>query len=80
MTYNGLKAEAADREVSQVHNKDSKGEMGLIALDRKGNLALEFNCDRMLRARKKGKHKTVAKIYRQAGTDFCCPGNIQLNI
>lgn len=55
-------AEAA-QEVIKKQNTDIKGDIGVIGVDHKGEIALEFNSERMLRAWKKGHHQTVAKIY-----------------
>jgi beta-aspartyl-peptidase (threonine type) len=54
----------ACRQVVQSDNKNIDGDMGVIALDRKGNIAIEFNCERMHRGWKTGKQKAVVKIYK----------------
>jgi beta-aspartyl-peptidase (threonine type) len=64
MTYRRSTVTEAAKEVVHSDNKDIKGHIGVIGVDRDANIALEFNCDRMLRAWKKGNHATVSKIYR----------------
>lgn len=55
--------EEACNYVINVKNKDTEGDMGLIAVDAEGNIALEFNCERMHRAWKTPGGMEV-KIYR----------------
>jgi beta-aspartyl-peptidase (threonine type) len=64
MAYKHKSVAAACKEVIKVENKGIEGDMGVIAIDTKGNIAMEFNCDRMHRAWKKGNEKTITKIYK----------------
>jgi beta-aspartyl-peptidase (threonine type) len=64
MAYKNRGVAAACKEVIKIENKGVQGDMGVIAIDSKGNIAIEFNCDRMHRAWKKGNEKTVTKIYK----------------
>ena len=64
MAYNQKSVAAACKEVINIENKRVKGDLGVIAIDRKGNIAIEFNSERMHRAWKKGNEKTITKIYK----------------
>jgi L-asparaginase / beta-aspartyl-peptidase len=64
MKYKNKSVKAACREVVHLENKDAGGDIGVIALDAKGNIAIEFNTERMHRGWKTGKEKAVVKIYK----------------
>ncbi|MCW3077717.1 MAG: asparaginase, partial [Bacteroidetes bacterium] len=63
MRYKNLPLKSACKQVIQVNNKAIKGDIGIIAVDKNGNISLEFNSERMLRAWKEGNKKPVVKIY-----------------
>jgi L-asparaginase / beta-aspartyl-peptidase len=44
-------------------NNNANGDIGIIAVDPKGNIAVEFNSERMLRGWRQGGNKIVTKIY-----------------
>ena len=64
MKYKHKSLKAACREVIHVENKDSGGDMGVIAIDANGNIAIEFNTERMHRGWKTGEAKATVKIYK----------------
>lgn len=62
MEYKNLSlAEAAHYEIQEKHKND--GDMGLIGIDVKGNIAIEFNCERMHRGFKKSDGESFVAIY-----------------
>jgi beta-aspartyl-peptidase (threonine type) len=63
MKFTGASLEKACRYVVHAENKGVKGDIGIIAVSPKGEIAIEFNSERLLRAWKKKGQKTVAKIY-----------------
>ena len=54
MQYKGLTLKKACQFLMQQELKDTKGDMGIIAVDPKGNVAMEFNSERMHRGYKIG--------------------------
>lgn len=64
MNYRKKDVQKACKEVIHVENKDVKGDLGVIAVDAEGNIAMEFNSERMLRGWKKGDGDSVVKIYK----------------
>jgi beta-aspartyl-peptidase (threonine type) len=50
MEYKGLKVQEACDYVLYERNKDCKGDIGVIAVDRLGNIGIAFNSECMLRA------------------------------
>lgn len=65
MKYKNKSLKEACKEIVHNENKDVKGDIGLIALDAEGNMAVEFNSEHMHRAWKLGDEKPVIKIYRE---------------
>lgn len=63
MKYKAKSLTEACREVIHKENKDVKGDVGVIAVDAKGNVAVEFNCERMHRGWIVGGKEPVIKIY-----------------
>jgi L-asparaginase / beta-aspartyl-peptidase len=63
MKLKNLSLAEACRKVIHEENEGIKGDIGIIAADAEGNIAMEFNCERMLRGWKKGHHAIVTKIY-----------------
>jgi beta-aspartyl-peptidase (threonine type) len=49
MQYKGLPLKEACHFMMQEELKDVEGDMGIIAIDPKGNFAMEFNSERMHR-------------------------------
>ncbi|RYD81526.1 MAG: hypothetical protein EOP53_06150 [Sphingobacteriales bacterium] len=45
-------------------NKDVDGDLGIIAVDKDGNVALEYNCDRMHRGSKSSSQPLKVAIYK----------------
>ena len=64
MKYAGKSLEAAADDVVMKQLVEIKGEGGVIAIDRQGNIAMPFNSEGMYRGyiRKKGEGKTF--IYK----------------
>lgn len=62
--YKGLSVKEAAHYLFHYELREAEGEMGIIALDREGNLALEFNCDRMHRGIKTSDGQEGTWIYR----------------
>ncbi|HUC82459.1 MAG TPA: isoaspartyl peptidase/L-asparaginase [Flavisolibacter sp.] len=60
MQYKGLSLKKACRYLMHDELKDAKGDMGIIAIDPKGNIAMEFNSERMHRGFKTGDEEYVA--------------------
>ena len=65
MEYKGMELQDACRYLLHEKLKDVKGDMGLIAIDGKGNVALEFNSDRMHRGYKTCDGKLHVAIYEE---------------
>ena len=64
MAYKGLTLEAATTEVVNKKLVEKGGEGGLIAVDKKGNIALPFNSEGMYRGyAKPGERKVM--IYKE---------------
>lgn len=66
MTYKGLSADEAAREVifEQIESLDASG--GIIVLDHKGYAAMEFNTSAMFRAYGNSAGERVVKIFPNA--------------
>jgi beta-aspartyl-peptidase (threonine type) len=60
MQYKGLTLKKACQYLMHQELKDAKGDMGIIAIDPKGNIAMEFNSERMHRGFKMGNEEYVA--------------------
>jgi len=63
MKYRGLALEEAAREVVQGKLKRIGGDGGIIAVDREGNIALEFNTEGMFRGARDSKGRREIGIY-----------------
>jgi beta-aspartyl-peptidase (threonine type) len=61
--YKGMSVENACRHVINVKGKDCKGDMGVIALNTRGEFAVVFNSERMHRAWRLPDGKIEVKIY-----------------
>ncbi len=64
MKYRKIPLKDACKQVIHVDNKDAGGDMGVIGIDKNGNVAMDFNCDRLLRAWKEGNKPMGVKIYK----------------
>jgi L-asparaginase / beta-aspartyl-peptidase len=64
MRYGGEKLAAAVGAVVQGELKRLKGEGGVIAVDRAGNVVMDFNCEGMFRACQYSDGRTEIAIYR----------------
>jgi L-asparaginase / beta-aspartyl-peptidase len=64
MEYKGLDLQKACDFVIHEKNKDIDGDLGLIAVDREGNVAFSFNSERMHRAWRQEGDKAETGIYR----------------
>jgi L-asparaginase / beta-aspartyl-peptidase len=64
MEYKGLSLQEACRYLFHEKLKDVEGDMGIIALDTQGNIAMEFNSDRMHRGWKVGAGEVRTEIYQ----------------
>jgi L-asparaginase / beta-aspartyl-peptidase len=62
--YAGKSLKAACKEVVHNQNDPSGGDIGVIAIDPRGNIAVDFNSERMHRGWKTGEGKAVVKIYK----------------
>jgi beta-aspartyl-peptidase (threonine type) len=62
--YQGLALAAAADAVINGQLRDMGGDGGIIALDRKGNIALSFNTPGMYRASVDVEGKVLVKIYK----------------
>ncbi|HEY0060315.1 MAG TPA: isoaspartyl peptidase/L-asparaginase [Flavisolibacter sp.] len=62
--YKGESVPAACRYLIHEKCKDVEGDMGLIAVDTKGDFALEFNSDRMHRGWRTSEDALTVKIYK----------------
>ncbi|HTM94154.1 MAG TPA: isoaspartyl peptidase/L-asparaginase [Flavisolibacter sp.] len=63
MEYKGMSLREACRFLIQEKCKHINGDMGLIAVDTKGNLVAEFNTPRMHRAMKSNTQDLIVEIY-----------------
>jgi L-asparaginase / beta-aspartyl-peptidase len=63
MEYKGLSLREACRYLIQEKCKNINGDMGLIAVDTKGNVVAEFNTPRMHRAMKSTTQDLIVEIY-----------------
>jgi beta-aspartyl-peptidase (threonine type) len=63
MEYNGMSLREACKYFLHEKCKNINGDMGLIAVDTKGNLVAEFNTQRMHRAMKSSTQDLTVKIY-----------------
>jgi beta-aspartyl-peptidase (threonine type) len=63
--YKGLPLKEAARYLFEEKLKDVDGDIGLIALNQNGDIALEFNSDRMHRAWKSSDGDTGVGIYKE---------------
>lgn len=61
--YKGMSLGEACRYFIHEKCKDVKGDMGLIAIDPKGNLVAEFNTERMHRAMRSSTQDLIVEIY-----------------
>ena len=64
MRFGGRSVGEAAREVVQVELPALGGEGGVIAIDARGEIALEFNCEGMFRASRRQGEETHIAIYR----------------
>jgi beta-aspartyl-peptidase (threonine type) len=62
--YKQMSIEAAAREVVQVKLKRLGGEGGVVAIDRNGHIALEFNSEGMFRGARDSRGRREIAIYR----------------
>lgn len=60
MQYNGMSLKKACQYLMYEELKEDDGDMGIIAVDPKGNIAMEFNSERMHRGYKSGDEEYVA--------------------
>lgn len=65
MKYKELPLEDAANEVIMIKLKEKGGSGGVIALDRKGNIAMPFNTEGMFRGYIKVEGQPVVKIYKE---------------
>jgi beta-aspartyl-peptidase (threonine type) len=63
MEYKGLNLKEACYYLVHEKLKDGDGDMGIIALDKKGNIAMEFNSDRMHRGFRSTDGELFVAIY-----------------
>lgn len=63
MEYKGMSLQEACRYFIHEKCKHINGDIGLIAVDAKGNLAAEFNTPRMHRAMRSGTQDLIVEIY-----------------
>lgn len=63
MEYKGLSLQEAAEEVIQKKNVEMGGDGGIIAIDREGNVAMEFNTPGMYRAKMNRKGELEIGIY-----------------
>jgi beta-aspartyl-peptidase (threonine type) len=64
MKYKNRNVSDACKEIIHHENKNIKGDIGVIAVDTNGNIAMEFNCERMHRAWRTYGKKAMARIYK----------------
>lgn len=65
MEYKGLSLAEACHYFIHEKCKNEKGDMGLIALDKNGHIALEFNSERMHRGWRTTNQQLAIKIYKE---------------
>jgi beta-aspartyl-peptidase (threonine type) len=65
MEYKNLSIEEAAKKVVQEKLKNAGGDCGIIALDRKGNIAMEFNTTGMFRGYVKSDGKKEVFIFKE---------------
>ena len=65
MEYKGLSLHEAAREVIQKKVPALGGDGGIVAIDKDGNVAMEFNTAGMYRAHMNSKNEMVIKIYKE---------------
>jgi beta-aspartyl-peptidase (threonine type) len=63
--YKGLNVQDALHHFIHVKCKDVQGDMGLICVDPQGNIAMEYNSDRMHRASISSKSPLQIRIYKE---------------
>jgi len=63
MAYKGLSLEAAAEELVQKKLRAAKGEGGVIAVDAKGNVSMNFNSEGMFRGARDAKGRNEIGIY-----------------
>lgn len=73
MRHGGRSLEDAAREVVHGQLKSAGGDGGVVAVDREGNIALEFNSDGMYRGYVRGDAEPSISIYREAPADSDVP-------
>ena len=64
MEYKGLSLKEACSYFIHEKCKDVEGDMGIIAVDAKGNICAEFNSERMHRAWMSSDEPLQVKIYK----------------
>jgi beta-aspartyl-peptidase (threonine type) len=64
MEYKGLTLEGASKEVIQKKLPELGGSGGIIALDKHGNITMEYNTPGMYRASMNGKDDLYIGIYK----------------
>ena len=65
MKYKELSLEEACYEVLFKENKDTDGDMGMVSVDREGNICMTFNSERMHRASMTSPNDITIKIYKE---------------
>ena len=65
MEFKGLTLEAATNELIHVRFKEIKGDGGLIAIDKNGNVSFQYNSDGMFRAKVDDKGNITTYIYNE---------------
>jgi beta-aspartyl-peptidase (threonine type) len=64
MEYQGISLEQAAKRVIQKKLTDLGGTGGIVGIDKKGNVVMEFNTPGMFRATKTMKGETEIKMYK----------------
>lgn len=64
MEYKGLSLEEAAKEVIQKKVPELGGDGGIVAIDKEGNIAMEFNTPGMFRAHMNAEGELIVKIYQ----------------
>ena len=65
MEYKGMSLQDAAREVIQKKVPELGGDGGIVAVDKNGNVAMEFNTEGMYRATMNDKGELIIKIYKE---------------
>lgn len=65
MEYKGLSLKEAAEEVIQKKIPDLGGDGGIIAIDKNGNIVMEFNTEGMFRASLNSKKELVIRLYKE---------------